>query len=225
MIRGIIFDLDGTLLDTLSDLTDSTNYIMKIYGMPEHTVPEVRGFVGNGIRKLIERAVPGDTALNMDAEAYKLFIDKLYLEFSSYYDIHCLDKTLPYPGIMDLLQALSSEGYKLAIVSNKVDSAVKELSESFFSEYISVAIGETPSIKRKPAPDTAFAAMKELGLSASECIYVGDSEVDIATAENAGLRCISVTWGFKTKAFLADHGAKLYADTPGELKSLISELT
>ncbi len=213
-VKAVIFDLDGTLLYTLQDLKDSVNHVLEMHGMPERTLTEIRDFVGNGIRKTLERAAVTGTP---DDE-----VEVMYNEFNEYYDKHCMDATGPYDGIPDMLKELYEKGYKLAIVSNKHDTAVKELNEMFFKEYISVAIGESPKVRRKPAPDTAITAMKELGVSSSEAIYVGDSDVDIKTAENAGLPCVSVTWGFRDREFLKENGAEILIDKPEELIEIFS---
>ena len=213
MIKAVIFDLDGTLLYTLEDLADAMNYTLRRFNMPERTLDEVRRFVGNGIRKLIRRAVPAETTEET--------VDEMFECFKPYYDEHCLDKTKVYDGILEELEVLYNKGYKLAIVSNKVDSAVKELNEKFFSKYISVAIGEKEGVRRKPAPDTVIAALSELGISKEEAIYVGDSDVDFETAKNSGLPCISVLWGFRDKEFLIEHGAQNFAEKPAEISRLI----
>ena len=213
MIKAVIFDLDGTLLYTLEDLADAMNYTLRRFNMPERTLDEVRRFVGNGIRKLIRRAVPAETTEET--------VDEMYECFKPYYDEQCLDKTKVYDGMLEELEVLYNKGYKLAIVSNKVDSAVKELNEKFFSKYISVAIGEKEGVRRKPAPDTVIAALSELGISKEEAIYVGDSDVDFETAKNSGLPCISVLWGFRDKEFLIEHGAQNFAEKPAEISRLI----
>ena len=212
----IIFDLDGTLLDTLEDLTDSVNYAMERFGMPAHTPDAVRGFVGNGVAKLIERAIPQGVE-NPSYEA-------IFETFKEHYVKHCEDKTRPYEGIMEVLALLKKQGYHLAIVSNKFDGAVKQLCEKYFGEYISVAIGESDQVKRKPAPDTVYQALRELGSESSRAIYVGDSEVDLQTAQNAQLRCVSVTWGFRTKEQLLNAGAGPIIRTPQELPELLARL-
>lgn len=211
--RCVIFDLDGTLLDTLDDLTDSVNAALLKYGFSVRTKEEVRHFVGNGIAKLIERAVPEGTGKEETKKVYEYFCD--------YYREHCQDKTRPYEGIEPLLSDLKAKGYQLAIVSNKADFAVKELNDHFFKKWVSVAIGEKEGVLRKPAPDTVFTAMKELDMSKDDCIYVGDSDVDIQTAENAGISCISVTWGFRDVDFLKRNGAKIFARTPDEISKRI----
>lgn len=204
-----IFDLDGTLLYTLDDLTASTNHAMRAYGMAEHTTEEVRMMVGNGIRKLIERAVPGGTGNHLYENVYKTFINH-YLE-------HSLDTTRPYPGIMEMLAALKAKGRRMAVVSNKYCKATEHLCRTFFGEYISVAIGESADIRKKPAPDTVLEALRRLGVSKEGAVYVGDSEVDIATARNCGLPCISVLWGFRDKDFLVKNGGTTFAESPEEI--------
>ena len=209
--RYAIFDLDGTLLDTLDDLTDSMNYILGMHNFPLRTRDEVRNFVGNGVRKLVERAVPPEY------KADEEFIDKFYDDFSLYYNSHSDIKTSPYPGTLDMLDKLIHSDFDIAIVSNKIDSAVKSLSAKFFGERIKSAIGEKPSIRHKPEPDMVFMAMEEMGADKENSIYIGDSEVDIQTAKNAGIPCISVLWGFKDRKFLEDSGATVIVESMEEL--------
>lgn len=204
-----IFDLDGTLLYTLDDLTASTNFAMREHGFKEHTVDEVRLMVGNGIRKLIERAIP-DGLANPEYEA-------TYATFISHYLKHSLDTTHPYPGIMELLSELKKRGKKMAVVSNKYYKATESLCATFFKDYIDVAIGESEKIRKKPAPDTVIEAMRRLGSDKEHTVYIGDSEVDIATARNCGIACISVLWGFRDKSFLIRNGGKIFADNPLEI--------
>ena len=206
-----IFDLDGTLLDTLADLAASANYAMRQHGFPEHTTDEVRRFVGNGVRKLIERAVPADTPQNE--------VEKTLDTFRRHYTEHNLDATKPYPGIMDMLQRVKNNGDRVAVVSNKFDAATKALCRHFFSGLVDVAIGESEGIRKKPAPDTVVEAMRQLGVKPEDCVYVGDSDVDIATARNSGMPCISVLWGFRDKKFLLAHGATSFISSPEEIKS------
>lgn len=208
-INTVIFDMDGTVLDTLDDLTDSVNYVLDKFGMPRRTKDEYRRFFGNGIEFALRCAVPDDTPNDV--------IEEMLPIFKEHYNAHCLDKTKPYDGILELMKELKERGYKLAIVSNKIDSAVKELNERFFSDYVSVAIGEKDGIKRKPAPDTVLAALAELASSKEEAVYVGDSEVDFQTAQNSGLPCISVLWGFRDKDFLIEQGATTFAETPANV--------
>ena len=209
--RYAIFDLDGTLLDTLDDLTDSMNYMLGKHNFPLRTRDEVRNFVGNGVRKLVERAVPPEY------KADEEFIDKFYDDFSLYYNSHSDIKTSPYPGTLDMLDKLLENGFDIAIVSNKIDSAVKSLSSKFFGERIKSAIGEKPSIRHKPEPDMVFMAMEEMGADKENSIYIGDSEVDIQTAKNSGIPCISVLWGFKDRKFLEDSGAMAIVESMEEL--------
>jgi phosphoglycolate phosphatase len=211
----VIFDLDGTLLYTLTDLTDATNYALRSMGMPERSLEEVRQFVGNGIRKLVERAVPEGTGEDALEQTFSIF--------KEYYDAHCTDHTMPYEGVLELMEQLQKKGYKMAIVSNKVDKAVKELNESFFSRYISVAIGEKEGVRKKPAPDTVYEALKELGSSKDEAVYVGDSDVDLATAVNSGLPCISVLWGFRDRDFLVERGATVFAREAADVLRILEE--
>ena len=206
-----IFDLDGTLLDTLGDLAAATNYALRQHGMPEHSIDDVRRFVGNGVRKLMERAIPDGTH-NPDFEA-------TFATFRQYYMQHSLDTTQPYEGISETLAALKARGCRLAVVSNKMMAATQELCQHFFPDTIEVAIGENEAagIRKKPAPDTVYAALDVLGEGKGNAVYVGDSDVDIQTAANAGLPCISVLWGFRDKAFLTENGAKTFISTPSEL--------
>lgn len=215
--KAVIFDLDGTLLDTLCDLCDSTNDALDAIGAPHRTIDEVRRFVGNGIRMLMVRAVPGgdenplfDTAMNAFVASYKK---------------NCANKTKPYDGIPELLLRLSSDGYSLAVVSNKADFAVKTLVRDYFGDVIRVAIGEKESegVKKKPAPDTVIAALRELGCKKENAVYVGDSEVDIMTAKNAGMRCISVDWGFRGRDVLTAAGATEIVSTPEALIDAIEK--
>ena len=211
MYKTYIFDLDGTLLDTLTDLAASCNYALRTHGMPEHSIDDVRRFVGNGVRKLMERAIP-DGEANPDFEA-------TFATFREYYMQHSLDTTKPYPGIEDALTELKARGCRLAVVSNKMMAATVELCSHFFPDTIEVAIGENEAegIRKKPAPDTVFAALKRLGVSGDNAVYVGDSDVDLATAHNSNLPCISVLWGFRDRDFLLDHGATTLITSPKEL--------
>ena len=209
-----IFDLDGTLLDTIGDLAASVNYALRTHGMPEHSLDDVRRFVGNGVRKLMERAVP-DGADNPR-------FDETFATFRQYYMAHSLDTTRPYEGIPETLAALKARGCHLAVVSNKMMAATQELCRHFFPDTIEVAIGEDEAagIRRKPAPDTVFAALKALGVGKEDAAYVGDSDVDIQTARNAGLPCISVLWGFRDRDFLISHGAQTFITHPAELLTI-----
>ena len=204
-----IFDLDGTLLDTLTDLTQSTNYAVQSLGFEPHSKEAVCGFVGNGIKKLMQRALPGDIS--------QADFDRAFQAFKEHYKQHCCDSTKPYDGIMQMLRKLRESGKKVAVVSNKADFAVKELCRDYFGELVDICIGEKEGVHKKPAPDTVITAMQALGAKPDECVYIGDSDVDIQTAENSGLDCISVLWGFRTEDFLTEHGAKVFAETPNQI--------
>lgn len=204
-----IFDLDGTLLYTLDDLTNSVNHAMRDYNWKEHTTDDVRQMVGNGVRKLMERAVPGGKTNPLYEEAYNSFI-KHYLK-------HNEDTTRPYDGIMETLAELKRRGCKMAVVSNKYCKATEELCKHFFHDYIDVAIGESENVRKKPAPDSVIEAMRRIGADKGTSVYIGDSEVDIETAKNSGLPCISVLWGFRDKDFLIRHGAATLISHPADL--------
>lgn len=207
MYKTVIFDLDGTLLDTLDDLWAAVNAALVKFGLPTRTKEEVRSFVGNGIVKLMERSAGA-----VDREIF----DGVMTEFKRYYGEHCADWTKPYDGIMPLLEKLKANGIATAVVSNKADFAVKKLSKAYFGELIKEAVGEDEAagIRKKPAPDSLLAVMQRLGAGTDSTVYVGDSEVDIQTAKNAGVACISVTWGFKDRAFLLENGATKLIDEP-----------
>lgn len=207
--KTYIFDLDGTLLDTLGDLAASCNYALRSCGMPERTLDEVRRFVGNGVKMLMVRAVP-------DGEANPDFEHALAV-FRSHYLEHNLDTTKPYPGILNMLERLRDGGANIAVVSNKFYAATQELVAHFFGDYVKVAIGERENIRKKPAPDTVIEAMRQLGVEKDGAVYIGDSDVDIETARNVGIPCISVLWGFRDKEFLIEHGATIFAEDAGEI--------
>lgn len=213
MYKLAIFDMDGTILDTLEDLKDSVNYALCECGYPERTYDEVRSFVGNGIRKLIERAVPDGTSLEN--------IDNVHNAFTDYYKLHCADKTKAYDGIKPLISELRRNGIKTAVVSNKADYGVQELCREYFDGLFDYAVGEREGIRRKPAPDSVNEALKVLGFDKSEAVYIGDSDVDFETAENAGLPCISVLWGFRDEDFLRKIGAKTFVSKPSEILDII----
>ena len=209
----VIFDLDGTLLNTLEDLADAVNFVMRANQYPERTVEEVRCFVGNGIRRLMEQAVPK----HVIGEEF----ERVFEEFKNYYTEHCQIKTCAYEGIMSLLSCLYEKRYAMAIVSNKNHAAVCELNDIYFKEYIKVAIGQKDGIRKKPAPDTVIQALKELGKEKETAIYVGDSEVDFATAENTGMDCVLVTWGFRTVEELAEFSPTAFINRPEELLGVL----
>ncbi len=209
----VIFDLDGTLLNTLDDLRDSLNEVLVSNGYGSKSLEEVRRFVGNGVRNLVRRSVPEECT----ADEVTLIMEA----FKENYRHNMQNKTRPYNGIMELLLDLNRFNYKIAIVSNKYDAAVKELSRTYFGNLFPVAIGETPEIKRKPAPDSIYTAVKELGSDLRSAVLVGDSETDVQTAKNAGIPCIGVTWGFRCREVLRSEGAAYLIDTPKELLTLL----
>lgn len=208
-----IFDLDGTILDTLQDLTDSTNYVLNTNGYPIHTIDEVRRYVGNGIYLLIKRALPKGT----DEKE----IQRLFEQFVSYYKDHCAIKTKPYEGIKDLLVSLKEKGIKRAVVSNKGDFAVKILIDKYFPDLFEISVGQKDGVRKKPYPDSVNEVLKELDCKNQDAVYIGDSEVDIQTAMNANMECISVSYGFRSKDFLKENKARLIVD---DVKGLYKEL-
>ena len=211
-----IFDLDGTLLDTLDDLAASTNYALRAFGLPERSRDEVRRFVGNGVRRLMQQAVP-------DGESDPRF-EEVLATFRKHYLHHSMDTTQPYPGIVPMLARLREEGHATAVVSNKFDAATKSLCAHYFGTLIDVAIGESERIRRKPAPDTVLEAMRLLGAEKEQTIYIGDSDVDIATAKACAIPCVSVLWGFRDRDFLLAHGATVFISQPEEMVKMVSEV-
>ena len=207
--KTYIFDLDGTLLDTLHDLWVSCNYALRENGMPERTLDEVRRFVGNGVKKLMERAIPQ----GLDNPKF----DVTYETFRKHYLVHSLDTTKPYSGIPELLANLKKHGKRIAVVSNKFYAATQELCRHFFGDYVEVAIGERENIRKKPAPDTVDEAIRQLKVSREDAVYIGDSDVDVMTARNSNMPCISVLWGFRDRDFLMQHGATTFVAAPKEL--------
>ena len=210
MKTAILFDLDGTLLDTLGDLHASTNAVLQAFAYPTRTIDEVRQFVGNGARRLIEQAVPAGEEAR---------VDEVLAAFQTYYAAHCDILTRPYPGIPELLASLAGK-YPLAVVSNKPDRAVKELANIYFPALY--ARGESADCPRKPAPDMVHMAMQALG--ADRCIYVGDSEVDVLTAKNAGVPCLSVTWGFRDEQTLRAAGAQFFCHRAEDAEQCIEDI-
>ncbi len=208
-----VFDMDGTILNTLEDITNAINHALRVNGYPEHTIDEVRFYVGNGLAKLVERALPeGSTE-----EDRKKVFDSLipfYLE-------HSADTTKPYEGITKLLKDLKEAGVKCAVVSNKADPAVQELAVKYFDGLFDISIGESPEIKKKPAPDMTWKVLDKLGIAKEDAVYIGDSDVDIQTARNSGLDEILVDWGFRSREFLEEHGAKRIVSTTDEVYRLI----
>lgn len=212
MIKTVIFDLDGTLLNTLEDLKEAANFALSEFGYPKRSLEEIRCFVGNGVRKLIERAVP---------EACEN-IDECLCIFKKNYSENMCNNTVPYNGILKILKDLQDNGIKIGVVSNKFDSAVKELCKKYFGNLVDIAVGQSDDVPKKPAPEGVFKVMKELGAEKISTVYIGDSEVDVQTAKNSGLPCIGVTWGFRNKNDL--QGADYIIDNPCDIISVIRSM-
>lgn len=212
----IVFDCDGTLLDTLTDLRNAVNYVLCAHDLPERSVSEVKAALGNGVAHLMRQSLPDSIS---EAE-FNTYLD----EFKAYYGEHLQDYTAPYPGMLDVLDTLRAKGYKLAIVSNKIQEGITPLNKEYFGDRLPVAIGERPGLQRKPAPDMVLQALKELGSTHDESIYIGDSEVDVATAKNSGLLCIGVTWGFRDKQLHKDLGVKHIARKAEDIVTIIEAL-
>ena len=210
--KTLIFDLDGTLLDTLQDLASATNYTLGKHGFPLRSVDEVRMFVGNGIRKLIERAVPQGTSDEVQ--------EQVFADFNVYYKEHCADTTCAYPGVLELLKEARRLGCQTAIVSNKADYGVQELVKQYFPGLLDAACGEQTGIARKPAPDMLLAVMAKLGADKESTVYIGDSDTDLMTAANTGVPCIAACWGFRGREFLLEHGATILAERVEDVLTL-----
>jgi phosphoglycolate phosphatase len=213
--KAVVFDLDGTLLNTLSDLCDSVNHVMRSFSFPEQTLEQTKSKIGDGIKMLIERSVPGGSE--------NPFFEEAFLKFKDYYTAHSNIKTAPFDGILELIDELKSRKIHLAVVSNKNDAAVKLLCKEYFGDVFEAVIGETPQGRRTPAPDSVFAAIDLMGLDKSDCVYVGDSQVDVATAKNAGIDLIAVTWGFRDKEILKKAGAAVFAESPQDILDFIEK--
>jgi len=212
-LNSVVFDLDGTLLDTLGDLRDSVNFALEKNNLPKRTTEEIRSFVGNGIRLLIERAVPENTPIEIT--------DKCFSDFKEYYKDHSAILTKAYEGIIDLLTTLKEKGVKIAVVSNKADFAVKTLMEDYFKGLYDCAYGERAGVMRKPAPDAVFGAISEMGGNLENTVYIGDSDVDVETSKNAKLPCIAVTWGFRDKRVLESLNPEYIVDSPSDILNII----
>ncbi len=208
-----IFDLDGTILDTLDDLSDAMNHVLQVNGYPLRTKEEIRERVGNGIMKLILRSLPEQVSEQRQQE--------LLAEFKEYYGAHCADRTRPYEGIPELLQALKQRGIRLAVVSNKADFAVQELCKEYFPGIFDVTVGEREGVRRKPAPDSVQEVLKALEENVSGAVYIGDSEVDVQTAANAKMAGLAVTWGFRSEEDLKAAGAERLIHQPQDLLEAI----
>lgn len=216
MYKAVIFDLDGTLLDTLQDLYLSVNYALKSCGRCERTIDEIKSFVGDGVGKLVERAA-GSQATGEEVQTVLRI-------FKEHYSLHSRDNTAPYTGVNDLLERLVGAGIKIAVVSNKLDEATKLLCREYFGDNVSVAIGDSEGRNKKPAPDSVLEALRVLGMSVEEAVYVGDSEVDILTASNCGMKCISVTWGFRSREVLEAAGGRVFAEDTKALEAVVFHL-
>lgn len=212
----IVFDCDGTLLDTLTDLRNAVNYVLRTHDLPERSVSEVKAALGNGVAHLMRQSLPDSIS---EAE-FNTYLN----EFKAYYGEHLQDYTAPYPGMLNVLDTLRTKGYKLAIVSNKIQEGITPLNKEYFGDRLPVAIGERPGLQRKPAPDMVLQALKELGSTQNESIYIGDSEVDVATAKNSGLLCIGVTWGFRDEQLHKDLGVKNIARKAEDIVTIIEAL-
>lgn len=210
---NLIFDLDGTLLNTLADLKNAVNYALEKFGFPTRSLEEVRKAVGNGLKMLIKRCLPENVSSDC--------VTEVLAEMKAYYSHHCYDETLPYPGIVHMLQMLRSQGHSIAIVSNKADPMVQTLARVFFDGLTDFSLGESPQYTRKPAPDMVYAAMAALG---KDAIYIGDSEVDILTAQNAGIPCYAVSWGFRGEEALREAGAQYIFASPEALADAICSI-
>lgn len=207
--EAVLFDLDGTLLDTLDDLKDSVNFIMEKYQFPVHTLDEVKKAIGNGIHKLIERTVPEGT----DGKT----IESAFCDFMAYYQENCMEKTKPYPGMEELLLQLKADGCKLAVVTNKGNAAVQKMIPHYFPGFFETAVGATKEQPKKPAPDMVYDALKRIRVKKENALFIGDSQVDVETAKNAGMDSILVTWGFRDRETLIKAGAVNLADNTKEL--------
>ena len=216
MIKGIIFDMDGTILNTIDDVVASVNYAMQYFNLPEKTVQEVKDGIGRGAINLIEDVVPRGTS---EADIYKI-----YEVYQTYYDQHTNDFTAPYEGILDLLKTLKNNGYKLAVVSNKYRYLVEALNHDIFKDYFDISMGEMDGVPIKPAPDMIHIVLKEMNLSKDEVIFIGDSDVDMMTATNANIKSIGVTWGYRSKEVLIKHKADYIIDQPKDIIKIINEV-
>lgn len=211
--KAVIFDMDGTILNTLEDLKNATNYSLRQFGMPERSLEEVRMFVGNGIRKLVERAVPAGTSEEKIAQVFDVFLE--------YYEIHSADNTSPYPGILELVEKLKKSGIKTAVSTNKADVPAQELGREYFNGIFDLIVGQQVGLKVKPAPDSVNKILSILDIQKKDAIYIGDSDVDVQTAKNSGLDFIGVSWGFRGREFLEKNGAKNIVDNANEILDLV----
>ncbi|MBO5411343.1 MAG: HAD-IA family hydrolase [Clostridia bacterium] len=211
--EAVLFDLDGTLTDTLEDLKNSVNFALSQFGFPERSIDEVRSFVGNGVRRLVFLSVPEGTDEKTAEDCLAVF--------KAYYKEHSLVNTKPYDGIIPMLERLRKNGFRMAVVTNKMDSAAQDIVRIFFDGLIDAAVGQIDGVAQKPEPDGIFLALEKLGVEKEKSLYVGDSEVDCKTAENAGIPCIGVSWGFRGRSVLEANGAAAVIDRPEDLFDLI----
>ena len=211
--KAVLFDMDGTVLDTLGDLAAAVNHTLREFSMPERSITEVAAALSNGAAYLIAHTVPDGTP--------KELTDKVLAAYAPYYDAHCDILTGPYDGIVPLMEKLRDRGVKLAVISNKQDTAVKPLAEKYFPGLLEIAVGESAEVRRKPNPDAVLAALRHIGVEREDAIYVGDTEVDLQTARNAGMECASVDWGFRTREQLVEIGAEHIFDTVQELEEYL----
>ena len=214
--KVLVLDLDGTLMNTLEDLTDSTNYILEKHNFPKRTIKEIRSFVGNGIKKLMERAVPQNTD--------EKIINECYEEMLTYYKENSLIKTAPYVGTKEIVEKLHQEGFKIAIITNKAQNSADIIAEKFFGKSVDLVIGDDKKMPLKPNPAGIEKALEYFKISKDEAVYVGDSEVDLQTGNNGNLKTILVLWGFRDRDFLEEKGGKVFAETVEELENLIKTL-
>lgn len=211
---AILYDMDGTVLDTLGDLTDSVNHSLEYFHFPPVSPKRLAGFLGNGAIQLIIRSCPPGT----DEE----IIQKMYDIYTPWYGDHCSIKTAPYAGIPEMMRRFKEMGVKQAVISNKPDIAVKPLAEQYFPGLLELAVGDSEFVRRKPAPDTVFAAARQMNVPIEKCVYIGDTEVDIETAKNAGIDCVAVTWGFRSPEELIAAGAKVMVNDCDELFKVLT---
>lgn len=209
----VIFDMDGTILNTLGDLTDSMNHVLAANGYPTKPESEVRGYLGNGLRALSDLCLPAGTPADV--------AQRVFEQLRDYYSDHCAIRTCAYDGIMPLIRRLKEAGVKVAVVSNKIDEAVQELCVSYFESIFDYAIGERPGMRKKPAPDPVNAVLHDMGFERGQAVYVGDTEVDIQTAKNAGMDCIAVDWGFRARDYISTLGAEYLVSDPAEIADIV----
>lgn len=212
--EAVIFDLDGTLIDTLEDLKDSINFALEQHGMPERSLEEVRTFVGNGVKKLVFRSVPENTSEELRESCLKAF--------KAHYITNSMNKTRPYSGICELIKKLKEKGVKLAVVTNKTQDAADGIMNEFFKDDFEIIIGQIDGVAQKPQPDGVWYAIEKLGASKQNSVYIGDSEVDCLTAKNSGIPIIGVTWGFRGRKVLEENNADYIVDSPEEILNIIT---